>query len=98
VKFWDASAIVALLVAEETTRRLQALAAKDSASTIGRYDEILVERIGMGLDLDPFAAAGNDREHRRPGRHDPHIVLQLGRILFGSRLFRERPRQHELGL
>jgi uncharacterized protein len=31
VKFWDASAIVPLLVTEESTRRLQALAAKDSA-------------------------------------------------------------------
>jgi predicted nucleic acid-binding protein len=31
VKFWDASAIVPLLVLEAPTRRLQALAAKDSA-------------------------------------------------------------------
>jgi len=31
VKFWDASATVPLLVAEESTRRLQAVAAKDSA-------------------------------------------------------------------
>ena len=31
MKFWDASAIVPLLVAEELTRRLQALAAKDLA-------------------------------------------------------------------
>ena len=31
MKFWDASAIVPLLVAEESTRRLQALAAKDAA-------------------------------------------------------------------
>jgi hypothetical protein len=29
VKFWDASAIVPLLIAEESTRPLQALAAKD---------------------------------------------------------------------
>jgi predicted nucleic acid-binding protein len=34
VKFWDASAIVPLLVAEESTRRLQALAAKDSAMLV----------------------------------------------------------------
>jgi predicted nucleic acid-binding protein len=34
VKFWDASAIVQLLVAEESTRRLQALAAKDSAMLV----------------------------------------------------------------
>ena len=34
MKFWDASAIVPLLVAEEMTRRLQALAAKDSAMLV----------------------------------------------------------------
>ena len=34
MKFWDASAIVALLVAEESTRRLQALAAKDAAMLV----------------------------------------------------------------
>jgi uncharacterized protein len=34
VKFWDASAIVPLLVAEESTRRLQALATKDSAMLV----------------------------------------------------------------
>jgi hypothetical protein len=41
VKFWDASVIVPLLVAEESTRRLQALAAKDSA--------MLVWWIGSGV-------------------------------------------------
>ncbi len=34
MKFWDASAIVPLLVAQESTRRLQALAAKDSAMPV----------------------------------------------------------------
>jgi predicted nucleic acid-binding protein len=34
VRFWDASAIVPLLVAEQSTRRLQALAAKDSAMLV----------------------------------------------------------------
>ena len=29
--------------------------------------------------------------------HDPHVVLQLRHMLFGGRLFRERPWQHELG-
>ena len=28
---------------------------------------------------------------------DPHVMLDLGHVLFGSRLFRERPGQHELG-
>jgi hypothetical protein len=27
----------------------------------------------------------------------PHVVLQLGHVLLGCRLFRERPWQHELG-
>ena len=34
MKFWDASAIAPLLVAEESTRRLQALAAKDAAMLV----------------------------------------------------------------
>jgi len=34
VKFWDASAVVPLLIAEESSRRLQALAAKDSAMLV----------------------------------------------------------------
>lgn len=34
MKFWDASAIVPLLVTEESTRRLQALAAKDSTMLV----------------------------------------------------------------
>ncbi len=29
---------------------------------------------------------------------NPHIVLQLGHVLFDGSLFRERPRQHEFGL
>ncbi len=37
--------------------------------TLGRTDEVLVKRIGMGRDLDPFAAASDHRKHRRPGRH-----------------------------
>ena len=34
MKFWDASAVVPLLIAEESSRRLQALAAKDSAMLV----------------------------------------------------------------
>ena len=52
----------------------------------------------MGGDLDPLAAAGDHRKHRRSGRHHPHIVLQLRHVLLGRRLFRERPGQHEFGL
>ena len=35
---------------------------------------------------------------RRPGVGHPHVVLQLGHVLFGRRLFRKRPGQRELGL
>ena len=64
----------------------------------GGDEEVLVDRIGMDIDLHPLAATGNHREHRAPGGDDPHVVLQLGHIFFGRRLFRERPRQHEFGL
>jgi len=40
VRFWDASAIVPLLVAEVSTRRLQALAAKDSAMLVWWGSEV----------------------------------------------------------
>jgi hypothetical protein len=59
---------------------------------------VMVERIGMSRDLDPFAAASDYRKHSGPGRHNPHVVLELRHVFFRSRLFRERPGQHELGL
>jgi uncharacterized protein len=40
VRFWDASAIVPLLVAEPTTRRLQALVAKDSSMLVWWGSEV----------------------------------------------------------
>jgi predicted nucleic acid-binding protein len=40
VRFWDASAIVPLLVVEASTRRLQALAAKDSSMLVWWGSEI----------------------------------------------------------
>lgn len=40
MKFWDASAIVPLLVTEPSTRRLQALAAKDSAMLVWWGSEV----------------------------------------------------------
>ena len=52
----------------------------------------------MGRDLDPLAAAGDHRQHRRPGSHHPHVMLQLRHILLGRRFLGERPGQHELGL
>ena len=40
MRFWDASAIVPLLVAEASTRRLQALAAKDSSMLVWWESEV----------------------------------------------------------
>lgn len=40
MRFWDASAIVPLLVAEAATRRLQALAAKDAAMLVWWGSEV----------------------------------------------------------
>src|SRR5208282_1281125 len=57
---------------------------------------MLIERIGMGCDFNPFAAAGDHRQHRRLGIDDPHIVLQLRHVFFGCGFLRERPWQHEL--
>src|SRR5215471_1897875 len=43
-------------------------------------NEVLVERIGMSGDLYLFAASSDHREHRRPGRYHPHVVLQLRHV------------------
>ena len=43
---------------------------------------MLIERIGRDSDLDLFAAAGDDREHRRFGIGHPHIVLHLGHVRY----------------
>ena len=40
MRFWDASAIVPLLVAEAATRRLQALAARDSGMLVWWGSEV----------------------------------------------------------
>src|SRR5262249_61328389 len=76
------------------------LTALDTAPELafGGDNQVLVERIGMGGDLNPFAAAGDHREDSTSRGDHPHIVLQLRHIFLGRRLFRERPGQHELGL
>jgi hypothetical protein len=80
--------------------KTRGLATLDTAPefALGSDDQVLVERIGMGLDLDPFAAPGNDREHGGARGHHPHIVLQLWCVFFHRRFLGEIPRQHELGL
>src|SRR6266511_6123519 len=75
----------------------RALAVLDAAPEflLRRQKEVLIERIGWYLDLDPLAAAGDNREHCGGGIGDPHVVLELGHVLLRRCLLRERPRQHE---
>ena len=54
-----------------------------------------VARIERHFNFHPFAAAGDDRQHRGPQMRHPHVVLQLRRVFCRPRLFRKRPRQHE---
>jgi hypothetical protein len=61
-----------------------------------RDNQMLIERIRGGGDLNPLATTGNNGEHRRPGSDHPHIVLQLRSVLGQRCLFRELPGQHEL--
>ena len=44
---------------------------------LGRNYQVLVQRIGMGLDLHPLPAPGYDRQNRAAGRDDPHVMLKL---------------------
>jgi len=59
------------------TKEVRGLATLDTALELafGSHNQMLVQRIGMGGDFDPFAAAGDHREHGQPGRYDPHVVL-----------------------
>src|SRR5262245_28782905 len=54
-----------------------------------RHQNGEIKRVHRYDDLDPFAAAGNDREHRGPQMGDPHIVLDLRHVLFGGCIFGE---------
>ena len=82
------------------TEQARGLAAFNAAPELflGRQQEVLVEGIGRNGDLDPLAAARDDRKDGRFGVDDPHIVLDLRHVLFGRGFFRKRPGQHELGL
>jgi hypothetical protein len=59
---------------------------------------MLAKRSGRNRDLHPFASPRDDQEGRHLGICDPHVVPELDHVLLGGRAFRERPRQHELGL
>jgi uncharacterized protein len=76
VKFWDASAIVPLLVAEPTTERLQALAAKDSSMLVWWGSEVecasalaRLERDGA-LSLQAITFAFQRLERLASGWHE----------------------------
>src|SRR6516165_8595735 len=57
------------------TKQARRLAALDTAPELplSRNNKVLIKRIGMSGDLDPFAAAGDHREHRTPSR-TTHIL------------------------
>src|SRR5262249_20335370 len=63
-----------------------------------RHEDAEIKWVHGNRDLHPFAPARDDREHRGTQVGDPHVVLELRHVLFGGCFFRERPRQHELGL
>src|SRR6516162_10040574 len=71
------------------TKQARRLAALDTAPELplSRDNEMLIKRIGVGGDLNPFAAARNYTEDSASVRNHPHVVLQLRHILFGRRLF-----------
>ena len=60
MRFWDASAIVPLLIAEVSTRRLQALAARDPDMLVWWASEVecasALARLERNAMLDPQAA------------------------------------------
>jgi hypothetical protein len=54
-----------------------------------RHQNGEIERVHRDGDFDPFAATGNDGEHRAPQMGNPHVVLELCHVLFGRCLFGE---------
>jgi hypothetical protein len=69
MKFWDASAIVPLLVAERSTRRLQALAADDPAMLVWWASEIECVSALSRLERDgALTARAAVTAHRRLGQ------------------------------
>jgi hypothetical protein len=78
-------------------RRLELSGLDRRGRLLGRQQQVLVERIAKDCDLDPLSSTRDDRENRAAGVGHPHIVLQLGHMLFGGCFFREIPGQHELG-
>jgi hypothetical protein len=82
-----------------TSKRGGGLAAPTQRQNFFRsQQEVLVEGVGGYLDFEPLTTAGDNRERSASRIGDPHVVLDLGHMLLGGGLFRERPGQHEFGL
>src|SRR5215212_11310145 len=60
------------------------LAGLDAAPELllGGEQKVLIERVGVDLDLDPLAPACDDGEDRAPRADHPHVVLELCHVLF----------------
>jgi predicted nucleic acid-binding protein len=90
VRFWDASAVVPLLIAEASTRRLQALAAKDPEMLVWWGSEVecvsalaRLERNGM-LDTPEAVLAFNRLKQLAAGWHeiDPSDMIRETAVRF----------------
>jgi uncharacterized protein len=90
VRFWDASAVVPLLIAEASTRRLQALAAKDPEMLVWWGSEVecvsalaRLERNGM-LDMPEAVLAFNRLKQLAAGWHeiDPSDMIRETAVRF----------------
>lgn len=65
VKFWDASAIVPLLVAEVSTRRIQACAAEDPVMLVWWGSEVAVAGSSKSCQIsDAMRRLGSDADDR----------------------------------
>ena len=54
-----------------------------------RQKDVLLKRVGRDGDLHPSSASGNDRERRRLGICDPHVVLELWHVFLGRGILRK---------
>jgi hypothetical protein len=70
----------------ETQMKLPSLAGLDAAPEfpLGSNDKVLVERIGMDLDLHLLAAPGDYGEHRRPRTRRPTCYAAAGPYTFAA--------------
>ncbi len=90
MRFWDASAIVPLLMTETTTRTVQALAAKDSAMLVWWASEVecasAITRLGRdgALEESAVAQAFERLRHLARGWHqvDPSDSIREAAVRF----------------